>query len=298
VDPLQRGIDAYLRHLRNERRVSAHTVDNYRRDLAGLRQFCASRDVRSWRSLDPRHARLFPAQLHQRGLASATIQRRLSAARSLYRFLMREGEAEHDPFSGVSAPREKRLLPETLTAEQVARVVSSEAPEPLAVRDRAIMELFYSSGLRLSELVSLDLEQVDLADASVRVTGKGSRTRVVPVGRHACAALRAWLICRAGLASGDERALFVSNRGGRLGARSVQKRLEYWARRLGLEVRLHPHMLRHSFASHILESSSDLRAVQELLGHADIATTQIYTHLDYQHLAKVYDKAHPRAKRR
>ncbi len=290
-------IDNFLTHLRDERRVSPHTQKNYRRDLEKLIRFSEARKLGAWEALDARNARVFPASLHQSGLSSASIQRTLSAARSFYRYLLREKKVKVNPFDGVSAPKAKRHLPGTLTAEQVTHLVSNQESTTIAIRDRAIMELFYSSGLRLSELVGLDLDDIDFNDASVRVLGKGSKTRIVPVGRYAIEAIKQWLESRPSMAAKHEPALFTSQRGQRLSTRSVQQRINYWAKRLGLDIRVHPHMLRHSFASHILQSSSDLRAVQELLGHSDISTTQIYTHLDFQHLAKVYDKAHPRAKR-
>jgi integrase/recombinase XerC len=236
--------------------------------------------------------------LHRRGLSGKSIQRALSALRSFYRYLLREKIVTCNPASGVSAPKSARRLPDTLNADQAARLVALEARDPLAVRDRAMLELLYSSGLRLSELVNLNIPELDLSAGSVRVTGKGRKVREVPVGAKARAALRDWLAVRTEFARTEEAAVFVARNGRRLGARAVQQRLRQWAKRQGLEVPVHPHMLRHSFASHVLESSGDLRAVQEMLGHANISTTQIYTHLDFQHLAGVYDKAHPRARRK
>ncbi len=295
---LDTEINHFLVHLRDERRASKHTCSNYQRDLEKLKQFFSARKLEEWTDLDARQARVFPATLHQSGLSSASIQRALSAARSFYRYLLREKKVKLSPFDGASAPKSKRHLPNTLTAEQVAHLVSDKESTNIAIRDRAIMELFYSSGLRLSELVKLDLGDIDFDEASVRVTGKGEKVRIVPVGRFAIEAINKWLESRPAMAAKDETAMFTSQRGTRLSTRAVQQRINYWAKRLGLDVRVHPHMLRHSFASHILQSSSDLRAVQELLGHSDISTTQIYTHLDFQHLAKVYDKTHPRAKQR
>ncbi len=291
-------VESFVGHLRTERRLSPHTQAAYRRDLARLQGFAQRRGVTAWKRLGASQARLFAADLHNGGLTGRSIQRMLSAARAFFRFLVREGELKHNPFAGVSAPRSGRALPQTLTAEQVARLVEGGGDEPLAVRDRAIIELLYSSGLRLNELVTLSLGDVDFTEQTVRVLGKGGKTRVVPVGRYARQALAAWLEVRGTLAREHENALFVSRGGRRLGPRSVQQRLDRWAALQGIECRVHPHMLRHSFASHILESSSDLRGIQELLGHANIATTQVYTHLDFQQLAKVYDKAHPRARRR
>jgi integrase/recombinase XerC len=291
-------LERFFEYLRSERRLSPHTEKAYRQDLARLEAFCEHRDVEDWEDVDARLARTFPADLHQKGLSAASIQRILSAARALYRFLIREHHSQANPFLGIQAPKQRKRLPRTLTAEQATLLVSVKGEEPLAIRDRAIMELFYSSGLRLAELVSLDAAEIDLRDGSLRVTGKGGRTRDVPVGRYAAQALKDWIKVRGTLAALEEPALFVSKTGERISPRSVQQRIRMWARRQGVEQHVHPHMLRHSFASHLLESSGDLRAIQELLGHANLKTTQIYTHLDFQHLAKVYDAAHPRARKK
>ncbi len=288
----------FLDHLRTERRLSPRTLDAYRRDLEALLAFCAAHNLAQWPDLDAHHVRAFVAARHRAGLSGRSLQRSLSAVRALYRYLLREGHAERDPAADVRAPRGTRRLPTTLDVEQVGRLVTFPGDTPLDRRDRALFELCYSSGLRLAELVALDLGDLDLRDATVRVTGKGAKSRVVPVGRLALAALGDWLAVRGELAAADQRALFVGRGGRRLAPRSIQTRLRARAVAQGLDRAVHPHMLRHSFASHLLESSGDLRAVQELLGHADIATTQVYTHLDYQHLAKVYDRAHPRARRR
>ena len=291
-------VNRFLQYLRTERRMSPHTVTNYRRDLLRLSTFRAQQSIDDWRAFDVHKARAYVAVLHRAGLSGRSIQRFLSAARSFYRYLLREKLVTHNPLVGVSAPKTPKRLPKTLSAEQTGALVGIDTNDTLSVRDRAILELFYSSGLRLAELVGLNLDVLDLTDATVRVTGKGAKTRVLPVGRYARAALQQWLTRRAQWTAAGEPALFVSRSGARLGARAVQLRLRYWARHQGIGVPVHPHMLRHSFASHLLESSGDLRAVQELLGHVDISTTQIYTHLDFQHLAKVYDKAHPRARRK
>jgi integrase/recombinase XerC len=293
-----RALDDFFRSLASERRLSPHTLTNYRRDLARLSAFCNAQAVAGWRALDAASARAFAAQLHRQGLNGRSIARLLSAARSFYRFLVREGLAASSPFTGITAPKTGKRLPVALSVEQAGRLMEIPAGETLSARDRAVLELFYSSGLRLAELVVLDIQDVDLRDGSVTVTGKGARTRIVPVGRKARAALTDWLQERANRAHPGEAALFLGKTGRRLGARAVQQRLRYWAQRQGLGVPVHPHMLRHSFATHMLESSSDLRAVQELLGHANLSTTQVYTHLDYQHLARVYDAAHPRARRK
>ncbi len=294
---LRRQVDQFLDYLRDQRRFSEHTVSGYRYDLAQLSDFCQSHGISSWQVLDPSQVRAFVAMVHRRGAAGRSIQRCLSAARTFYRYLLREGAVSGNPFAGVPAPRAKKTLPKTLTAEQASHLVAISGDDALAVRDRALLELLYSSGLRVGEVVALDLAHLDLKAGIVRVSGKGAKTRVLPVGRQARQALSRWLVVRSQLVRPDEMALFTSRDGSRLGTRAVQLRVRRWARHQGLGVPVHPHMLRHSFASHLLESSGDLRAVQELLGHADISTTQIYTHLDFQHVARVYDKAHPRARR-
>ena len=297
-------IERFASHLTHERRMSGHTVAAYRHDLATLTAFCDERKIPRWSALDNAQVRFFAAALHAGGLGPRSIQRRLSAVRTFYEFLLREGSCKLNPAVGVRSPKTKKRLPATLDADQMARLLEFRADDSLSARDKAIMELFYSSGLRLAELVSLDLSAIDLADRTVRVLGKGAKTRVLPMGRFAVAALKKWLVERAALprdtaaGTADEAAVFIGRSGRRLTARAVQLRVASWARRQGLHVHVHPHMFRHSFATHLLESSSDLRGVQELLGHSDIGTTQIYTHLDFQHLAKVYDASHPRARRR
>ncbi len=278
--------------------MSPHTAAAYGRDLKVLLKFCERRGIGRWSDLDSVQVRAFAAAEHAGGLAPRSIQRRLSAVRTFYEFLLREGCCARNTALEVRAPKTKKRLPTTLDADQMGRLLAFRVDDTLSARDKAIMELFYSSGLRLRELVGLDLSAVDLEDRTVRVEGKGSKTRILPVGRFAVEALRRWLAERAGLPPGDEHAVFVGRGGRRLTPRAIQLRVGTWARRMGLGMHVHPHMFRHSFATHLLESSSDLRGVQELLGHADISTTQIYTHLDFQHLAKVYDAAHPRARRR
>ncbi len=294
----RRELDHFFQYLKSERRLSPHTLSNYRRDLTRLSAFAAAQGVDRWRALDTAAARAFAAQLHRRGLNGRSIARMLSAARSFYRFLIREGCAAASPFAGVSAPKAGKRLPKALSVEQAARLMDIPAGDALGTRDRAMLELFYSSGLRLAELVALEVNDIDLRYGSVTVTGKGSKTRIVPVGAKALAALQAWLKERGVLVRPGEAALFLGRNGRRLGHGAVGQRLKHWAVHQGLGVPVHPHMLRHSFASHVLESSGDLRAVQELLGHANLSTTQVYTHLDFQHLAKVYDAAHPRARRK
>jgi integrase/recombinase XerC len=296
----------FLSHLKFERRMSVHTVSAYGHDLKALLGFCERRGVKRWNALNNFQVRAFAASEHAAGIGPRSIQRRLSAARTFYEYLMREGHAKNNPALEVRAPKTKKRLPATLDADQMARLLDFRADDSLSARDKAMMELFYSSGLRLSELVGLDVSAVDLNDRTVRVLGKGSKTRIVPIGRHAIDALKTWLAQRAaaltpksaGPAAPHAGPIFVGKSGRPLSVRAVQLRVGIWARRQGLSMHVHPHMFRHSFATHLLESSGDLRGVQELLGHADISTTQVYTHLDFQHLASVYDAAHPRARRR
>jgi integrase/recombinase XerC len=291
-------IDGYLAHLSRERRLSPHTSSNYARDLQALADFAERGHIARWDALDSQHVRMFAARAHAAGLSPRSVQRRLSAVRGFFNYLLRERVVTSNPAVDVRAPKAARRLPGTLDVDQINLLLDIPPDDALAVRDRAIMELFYSSGLRLDELVTLDLPQLDLADRTVRVLGKGRKTRIVPVGRKAVEALRTWQRERAALASADETALFVGRNGKRLKHRAVQLRIAHWARRKGLPAHVHPHLFRHSFATHLLESSKDLRGVQELLGHADISTTQVYTHLDFAHLARTYDASHPRAKRK
>lgn len=291
-------VNAFLHHIRTERGLSRHTVAAYRRDLNALKDYCAERELPSWTVLSASDLRRFAAGAHRRGLAPRTVQRRLASARSFFGFLEQEGQLATNPARGIRPPRPPRDLPRTLDLDQVARLLDIPDGNAAACRDRAMLELMYSSGLRLAELTGLDVGGIDLRQGLTRVTGKGRKTRLLPVGGKAVEAVRRWLLKRAELASPDTAALFVGIRGRRIAASTVQARTAYWARRAGLPGHVHPHMLRHSFATHMLESSGDLRAVQELLGHADISTTQVYTHLDFQHLARVYDLAHPRARRK
>ncbi len=289
---------AFLEHLAHERRLSDNTVAAYRRDLDDFAAEMKRLGIDDPRRIDEHHVRGLIARRHREGLGPRSIQRLLSAIRSYYRYLLREGLADGNPAVAVKAPKARRKLPATLDTDTVSRLLDFEPDTPLAVRDKAMMELFYSSGLRLSELATLRWEQVDTASGLVRVTGKGRKTRLAPVGSYAVRALDAWRRVRGNFAGFEEPCVFVSQRGKPISERAIQERIRYWARRQGLPQRVYPHLLRHSFASHLLESSGDLRAVQELLGHADISTTQVYTHLDFQHLARVYDKAHPRAKKK
>jgi integrase/recombinase XerC len=287
-------LERFLVHLAAERRLSPLTCKHYGRDVAALLDLASDTPLAA---LQVHHIRRFAATLHGRGLSGKSLRRMLSAWRGFFAYLARLGELQVNPCNGVRAPKSPKRLPAALSPDEAVKLVEIPGEDFLARRDRAMFELFYSSGLRLAELVGLDCAGLSLADGEVRVTGKGSKTRIVPVGRAALEAIQVWLDDRALLAATDEKALFVNARGRRLSARTVQDRLKRCALRQGLSTHVHPHMLRHSFASHVLQSSGDLRAVQEMLGHASIASTQVYTHLDFQHLAKVYDAAHPRAKK-
>ena len=285
-------------YLENERGLSARTLQAYQRDLDQLLQFLAEEEIERPEQVTQHHIRAFIARRHRQGLGGKSLQRLLSAIRSLFRWMLREEIALHNPATPVRAPKSPRHLPATLDADTIAQLLDIPCDTPLAIRDKAIMELFYSSGLRLSELATLRWEQLDLQSGMVTVTGKGNRSRMVPVGRIAVEALLEWRKARVQFASFEEPHVFVSQRGNPIATRTIQTRIRYWAKHQGMPQNVYPHLLRHSFASHMLESSGDLRGVQELLGHADISTTQIYTHLDFQHLAEVYDKAHPRAKKK
>ncbi|TBR35888.1 MULTISPECIES: tyrosine recombinase XerC [Dyella] len=288
-------VQAWLTRLASERKASPHTIDGYRRDLDKLLRWMESQQVAALTDLDAHRMRHFVAAEHRGGLSPKSLQRLLSSCRSLFRQLRREGVMEHDPVAGVRGPKVHRKLPEVLDVDEATTLVESDSGGALTLRDRAMLELFYSSGLRLSELIGLRWMDLDLDNGEVRVLGKGNKTRIVPVGRHAITALRTH-----GAAEGmaPDSPVFRGRGGAPISPRTVQARLKTLALQQGFAKRVHPHLLRHTFASHMLESSGDLRAVQELLGHADIATTQIYTHLDFQHLAKVYDAAHPRARKK
>lgn len=290
------AVTHYLQHLAAERRLSPHTVAAYQRDLTELVELAGGKPLDALAVGDVRSAIL---KLRSRSLSARSVARMLSSWRGFYRFACRRAGYAGNPCVGLRPPKAAKALPETLTPDACTHLLDAAAPDgALELRDRAMFELFYSSGLRLAELVGLDLGDVDLKTGEAQVTGKGRKTRIVPVGAQALAALAAWLPLRAGLVREDTPALFLSQRGGRLTPRSVQLRLDRWATRAGLGQRVHPHLLRHAFATHVLQSSGDLRAVQEMLGHASISTTQVYTHLDWQHLAKAYDQAHPRARKK
>ncbi|NTV94898.1 MAG: tyrosine recombinase XerC [Thiobacillus sp.] len=283
----------FLNHLRG-RNYSPRTVQSYGEDLGHLTGLAGSVPLVR---LAPHDIRRFLATLHGRGYAAGSLARILSGWRAFYRFLARQGGLDANPCTGIRPPKGPKRLPHTLSPDEMAQLLDSDADTPLAIQDRAMFELVYSSGLRLAELVGLDLTSVDRTSGEVRVFGKGSKERIVPVGAKALVALAGWLAVRA-LVAKDDQALFVGARGARISPRVVQARLKALALDQGIVQNVHPHALRHSFASHVLQSSGDLRAVQEMLGHASLSTTQVYTHLDFQHLAKVYDQAHPRAKKK
>lgn len=293
------AVASYLQYIAAERRLSSHTVAAYQRDLANLSSLTAGKPLETLDASDIRGAIV---KLRSQNLAATSVARQLSSWRGFYTFACRRLGYTNNPCTGLRPPKAAKALPQILSPDACTQLLDGSLPaesdDALLARDRAMFELFYSSGLRLSELVGLDLHDVNLHAGEAQVTGKGNKTRIVPVGHQALAALAAWLPHRQSLAQADTAALFINRRGTRLTPRSVQLRLNRWARQAGLSQHVHPHMLRHAFATHVLQSSGDLRAVQEMLGHASISTTQVYTHLDWQHLAKVYDQAHPRARRK
>ena len=289
------GIAAFIDHLKIERAMSAHTLDAYRRDLDEFARWCEGQEIDDPAHADANHVRAWVAAEHRRGLSPKSLQRRLSSCRSWFRWLLKNGVVAANPADGVRGPKAPRNLPQVLDVDEAVQLVEVDTDAGLGLRDRAMLELFYSSGLRVSELCALRWNTLDLDNGLVTVIGKGNKQRTVPVGSHACKALSTW---RAESHANGDAPVFPGRGGTPITTRAVQARMRQLAQRQGVYKRVHPHLLRHSFASHMLESSGDLRAVQELLGHADISTTQIYTHLDFQHLAKVYDGAHPRAKRK
>lgn len=286
----------YLIFLNVERGLSPLTRENYARDIKQLLTLSHQTPLDQ---LDNADIRRISASLHSKGLGGKSIARMLSSWRGFFDYLVQRHGYKNNPAKGLRAPKSAKTLPQALSIEQAIKLVDIKDDDILSVRDRAILELFYSSGLRLSELVNLNIGQLDFSEGTVTVTGKGNKTRIVPLGEHAMAAIKTWLKKRSSLLikGPEEAAVFISKQGKRLSTRNVQYRMKAWAIKQGIDSSVHPHMLRHSFASHVLQSSGDLRAVQEMLGHANISTTQVYTHLDYQHLTKVYDTAHPRAKK-
>ncbi|HSH54817.1 MAG TPA: tyrosine recombinase XerC [Methylotenera sp.] len=290
-------LNDYLQHLTFERGLSALTCQNYARDIKLLESLAA--DI-SLDNLQNTQIRRFIATLHGRGLGGKSIARALSAWRGYYDYLIHHKGFTQNPIMGLRAPKTAKTLPQALSTDQAVKFVDIQGDGLLEQRDHAILELFYSSGLRLSELVNLDIDMLDFSEGTVTVTGKGNKTRIIPVGSHAINAIKIWLERRAIIVISDKnpKAVFVTQQGRRITPRAVQYRMKEWAIKQGINADMHPHMLRHSFATHVLQSSQDLRAVQEMLGHANISTTQVYTHLDFQHLATIYDKAHPRAKKK
>lgn len=297
AEALWQATTPYWDFLRIERQVSRHTLSNYQRQLRAVVALLAQAAVENWAQLQPTTVRWLLTQSHKQGLNAKSIALRLSALRQFCAYLVRAGQMSVNPAQGIKAPKAAKHLPKNVDAEQLHQLLETAADSTHAVRDLAIMELMYSAGLRLSELVNTDLGDMDLQQGEIRVLGKGNKERIVPIGTKAIDALHAWLNVRTQF-NPLESALFLNRHGKRLSARSVQQIVTKWGKKQGLETHLHPHKLRHSFATHLLEGSGDLRAVQELLGHASLSTTQIYTHLDFQHLAKIYDNAHPRARRK
>ena len=295
----QPELTAFIEFLRSEKQLSIHTQTNYQRDLQKFADYCQKFSIKSLDEIRSQHIRQMVAQLHRQGLGGKSLSRWLAAMRSFFEFAMRKGWAKINPADAIQAPKSEKKLPKTLDVDQTAQFVSVQGDSVLALRDRALLELIYSSGLRLAEVVGLNLTDIDLRDAMVTVLGKGSKQRMLPIGTHAITALKEWLAQRKNFLKDEtEQAVFITQRGTRIAHRAVQARMQQLSIKQGMDTPVHPHMLRHSFASHMLESSGDLRLVQEMLGHANISTTQIYTHLDFQHLAKVYDSAHPRAQRK
>lgn len=294
---MQEQLDKYWNYLRIERQVSPHTLTNYQRQLYRIVDILAENGITSWQAVTPSVVRFILAQSNKDGLKERSLALRLSVLRRFFTYLVQQQDINVNPATGVSAPKQNRHLPKNIDAEQVQQLLNNDSKEPIDIRDRAILELLYSSGLRLSELQSLNLNSINTRVREVRVMGKGNKERIVPFGRYASHAIQQWLKVRI-LFNPKDEALFVSQLGNRLTHRAIQQRLEVWGIKQGLSSHLNPHKLRHSFATHMLEASSDLRAVQELLGHSNLSTTQIYTHLNFQHLAEVYDLAHPRAKRK
>ena len=288
-------VNAYIFHLANERRLSPLTCENYSRDIVTLLKLATKTPLKQLRI---HHIRRFVAQLHSKGLSGRSLARMLSAWRGLYNYLARDHGYTHNPCAGLRAPKSAKSLPHVLSPDEAAKLLEFQANDLMTLRDKAMFELFYSSGLRLAELINLTPEDLNFSDHTVLIHGKGDKSRVVPIGNQAIQALRKWLKTREALLKPGEKALFLSRNGKGISSRSVSQRLKMRALQQGISLNVHPHVLRHSFASHILQSSADLRAVQEMLGHASISTTQTYTHLDFQHLAKVYDAAHPRAKKK
>lgn len=296
--PFSSDLHRFYQFLQSEKLFSKHTVDNYRRDISRFIHFCESQGLTDWDKLDEQHIRQFVSQVHRQGLGGRSIQRLLSALRRLFRFLLVNQSIKINPAAHVRAPKSDRKLPDVMHPQQIEHLLLSNSDDPLVIRDHAILELLYGSGLRLAELISLNLADINWPSHTLRVLGKGKKERHCPFGGQAESSLKKWIKCRSLLVKSEELAVFVNNRGLRLSASGIRARIQKLCRDKGISQRVYPHLMRHSFASHMLESSQDLRAVQELLGHAHLKTTQIYTHLDFQQLAKTYDAAHPRAQKK
>ncbi|WGE41741.1 tyrosine recombinase XerC [Actinobacillus equuli] len=287
----------YWDYLRIEKQASPHTLSNYQRQLLAVSEMFSQAGISAWQDVNAAAVRWMLIQSHKQGLSAKSIGLRLVALRQWFNYLVQQEQMTVNPALGIKSPKVGKHLPKNIDAEQVGQLLNVEASEPLELRDLAMMELMYSSGLRLSELQGLDLGDMDLAAREVKVLGKGNKERILPIGTKALQALQAWLGVRNDF-NPQDNAVFLNKRGGRLSHRSIQLAMQKWGKKQGLETHLHPHKLRHSFATHMLEASGDLRAVQELLGHSSLSTTQIYTSLDFQHLAQIYDAAHPRARRK
>ena len=298
MSPLQPLIDDYLNHIASQRGLSPVTITNYRRHLAEFIALLNEKEIDCWKNLDGQLVRLMVKDLHKNGLKARSIATKLSALRSFLDYLVQFDILTNNPAKGISAPKLDKPLPKNISVDDMFQLLNIDEKDPLSVRDQCMMELMYSSGLRLSELVNINLQDIKLSAQEIMVTGKGSKQRLLPLTARAVVALKVWLKIRPEFCLPGEKALFVSKQRNRISARNVQARMEKWGLKQALPGHINPHKLRHSFATHMLESSGNLRAVQTLLGHADLATTQIYTHLDFQHLSKIYDQAHPRAKRK
>ncbi|WP_094751302.1 tyrosine recombinase XerC [Psychromonas sp. CD1] len=295
---LQKTVDNYLNHIASQRGLSPITIQNYSRNLAEFIRLLAPQKIKSWQDLNSDHVRMIIKELHQKGIKSRSIATKISALRSFLEFLVQDEVLTFNPAKGIVTPKLDKPLPKNISVDEVFQLLNIKEDDPLSLRDQCMMELMYSSGLRLSELVGINLKDLKLRESEVMVLGKGSKQRLLPITKKAVSSLKAWLKVRPDFCSSNEQALFVSKQKKRISARNVQMRMEKWGLQQQLPSHLNPHKLRHSFATHMLESSGNLRAVQSLLGHANLSTTQVYTHLDFQHLAEVYDKAHPRAKRK
>lgn len=285
----------FYQFLQSEKQFSPHTLEGYQRDITRFIRFCDAQKIAGWNVIDEQHIRQFVSLVHRQGLGGKSIQRLLSALRRLFRYLQTNHQMHNNPAAHVRAPKSERKLPSVMQHQQIEHLLLTTSEDPLTIRDHAILELLYGSGLRLAELISLDLSDINWQSSYLAVTGKGRKERHCPFGKHATIMLKKWLKCREMLVKAGEKAVFINNRGARIGASGIRSRIQKLCIEKGISQRVYPHLMRHSFASHMLEASQDLRAVQELLGHVHLKTTQIYTHLDFQQLAKTYDAAHPRA---